>query len=42
MILKSYNLEKNLKTIENYKIFLFYGENEGLKKDFKVNLKKQL
>ena len=31
---------KKSKTIENYKIFLFYGENEGLKKDFKVNLKK--
>ena len=39
MILKSYNLEKSLKTLEKYKIFLFYGENEGLKKDFKVNLK---
>ena len=39
MILKSYNLEKGLKTLEKYKIFLFYGENEGLKKDFKVNLK---
>ena len=39
MILKSYNLEKSLRTLEKYKIFLFYGENEGLKKDFKVNLK---
>ena len=33
MILKSYNLEKSLKTLEKYKIFLFYGENEGLKKE---------
>ena len=39
MILKSYNLEKSLKTLEKYKIFLFYGENEGLKRDFKINLR---
>ena len=39
MILKSYNLEKSLKTLEKYKIFLFYGENEGLKRDFKLNLR---
>ena len=39
MIFKSYILENNLQTIENCKIFLFYGENQGLKKDFKEKLK---
>ena len=40
MIFKSYILEQNLKEISNCKIFLFYGENQGLKKEFKDNLKK--
>ncbi len=40
MIFKSYILEQNLKQINEYKIFLFYGENQGLKKEFKDNLKK--
>ncbi len=39
MIFKSYNLEQKLEDIDNYKLFLFYGENHGLKKDFKKNLK---
>ncbi len=39
MILKSYSLEENLNTINNYKIVLFYGENHGLKKEFKEKLK---
>ena len=40
MIFKSYILEQNLKEISNCKIFLFYGENQGLKKEFKDNLKR--
>ncbi len=39
MILKSYNLEENLDSISGYKILLFYGENHGLKKEFKEKLK---
>jgi len=39
MIHKSYILEKNIETLNNYKIFLFYGENQGLKKEFKENLR---
>ena len=41
MILKNYILEKNFDYFENYKIFLFYGENQGLKKEFKEKLKIQ-
>ncbi len=41
MILKSFLLEKNLSTIDNYKFLLFYGENIGLKDEFKSNLKKK-
>lgn len=40
MIIKSYLLEQRVQSIDNYKIFLFYGENVGLKKDFKEGLKK--
>ena len=36
---KSYLLEKNTKNIYDQKIFLFYGENEGLKKEFKEIIK---
>ena len=39
MIFKSYLLEQNLKSIDNYKLILFYGENEGLKEEFKKNIK---
>ena len=39
MIFKSYILEKDLNKIKNCKIFLFYGENEGLKQDFKKLIK---
>ena len=39
MIFKSYLLEENIQTINNHKIFLFYGENEGLKKEFKDKIK---
>ena len=40
MIIKSFILEKDIKSILNYKAILFYGENEGLKNDIKINLKK--
>ncbi len=39
MIFKSYLLEENIQTINNHKIFLFYGENEGLKKEFKDKIR---
>ena len=39
MIFKSYILEKDLKIANNHHVFLFYGENHGLKKDFKEGLK---
>ncbi len=39
MIFKSYILEQNIKSINNQKIFLFYGENLGLKKEFKEKLR---
>ena len=39
MIFKSYILEQNIQTVNNHKIFLFYGENQGLKKEFKKNLR---
>ena len=39
MIYKSYLLEKNTKSIYSQKAFLFYGENEGLKNEFKKIIK---
>ena len=41
MIYKSYLIEQNIKSIENQNIFLFYGENNGLKKDIKDQLRIQ-
>ncbi len=41
MIFKSYILEQNIQPANNHKIFLFYGENQGLKKEFKKNLRTQ-
>ena len=38
MIYKSYEIEKNLENA-NSKMLLFYGENLGLKNDFKKNIK---
>ena len=35
MILKSFEIEKNIKNILNYKFILIYGENIGLKEDLK-------
>ncbi len=40
MIFKSYIIENDLKKVNDYPVFLFYGENHGLKKDLKENLKK--
>ncbi len=39
MIYKSYILEQNIKTAFDKKMFLFYGENQGLKNDFKNQIK---
>jgi len=39
MIYKSYILEQNIKTAFDKKMFLFYGENQGLKSDFKNQIK---
>ena len=39
MIFKSYVLEQNLKSTDDCKIILFYGENQGLKEEFKKNIK---
>ncbi len=39
MIFKSYILEGSFQSISNCKIFLFYGENQGLKKEFKEKLR---
>ena len=41
MIFKSYILEQNIQPTNNQKIFLFYGENQGLKKEFKEKLRSQ-
>ncbi len=35
MILKSFEIEKNIKNVLNYKFILIYGENIGLKEDLK-------
>ena len=40
MIYKSYLLEKNIQSLLDNQIFLFYGENQGLKKEFKDKIKK--
>ena len=41
MIFKSFLLEKDLSLIDDYRLILFYGENIGLKDEFKINLKKK-
>ena len=40
MIFKSFIVEKNISLLDNYYAVLFYGENIGLKDDFKDFLKK--
>ena len=42
MIVKSYEVEKKVSNLLTHNLFLFYGENFGLKKDFKELLKKTL
>ena len=39
MILKSYIVERNIKTLSSYQSTLMYGENIGLKEDVKNQLK---
>ena len=39
MIYKSFIIEKNISSLSKNKIFLFYGENDGLKKDLKDKIK---
>ena len=39
MIIKSYLLENNIKSISQHKMFLFYGENHGFKKEIKEKIK---
>ena len=41
MIFKSYILEQDIEIVNNQKIFLIYGENQGLKKEFKKKLRIQ-
>ena len=41
MIFKSYLLEQNLDPFHKYKI-LIYGENQGLKKEFKEIIKSKI
>ena len=38
MILKSYLVEQNLEALDKYSLVLMYGENEGIKNDFKEKL----
>ena len=42
MIYKSYEINKNKTNFLNYNFFLLYGENIGLKKDFKKIFKNEL
>jgi len=39
VIIKSYITEQNPGTLNNYRAFLFYGENDGIKNDFKLKIK---
>ncbi len=39
MIYKSYIIEQNIDPVFKNKMFLFYGENEGLKKEFKKKIR---
>ena len=40
MIIKSYEIQKNPSNFLKYKLFLLYGENNGLKKDIRESIKK--
>jgi len=41
MIIKSFEINNNFKITQRFKIILFYGENEGLKKDFKNKIRNE-
>ena len=41
MIIKNFQLENNINTIEKYKCLLLYGENDGQKKDIIETIKKK-
>ena len=41
MIVKSYIIEKNESTLDDYKSVLIYGENQGLREDLKNIIKKK-
>ena len=42
MIVKSFEIQKKVSNFLKYKLFLLYGENEGLKKDIKQSIKESL
>ena len=42
MIIKSYEIQNKPLYFSKYKIFLLYGENNGLKKDIKELIKKNI
>ena len=42
MIVKSYDIEKNLNKFLKYNLFLLYGENEGLKKEIELKIQTEI
>jgi len=42
MIIKSYEIQKKIFSYLKYNLFLFYGENNGLKKDIKESIKQEV
>ena len=42
MIIKSYEIKKNLSILLKHNLYLLYGENYGLKKDIKEFIKSEL
>ena len=42
MLIKSYEVKKNITNLPKYNFFLLYGENIGLKKDIKEIIKKTI
>jgi len=42
VIIKSYEIKKQSSTIDQYNLFLLYGENDGLKKEIKESIKKTI
>ena len=39
MIIKSYEIQKNLSNFLKYNFYLLYGENNGLKKEIRESIK---